>query len=338
MVPPIFMNTPKGQVFMNAPQPPKDPLQQILEALKSPEPPSISTAAVVESLLKFKKNFRHIKPSSMATYSKRFPCIIKRFEYLPYSTDEVLDWLDSEFTGESGRYKQTFFGYMNEIFKHAVLRFHFPKNPLDGIEPPTITHKPIKTLTKEQFAEVYFSIQDLTEKAAWELTGGHGWRQVEARRSTAGDVRQALSNSNSLILIRGKHRDEYGPILQETLTLLSELAKNLPDNEPVLRSRRIRGSKRQPLGEDGMAQLIERLYVRAGLDFKGHDTRRTFATLVKKASGDECLAMRLIRDRLQGVNDRYIDCPPSDLVVSLERYWCATIRIAGQRQLELPVE
>ena len=43
-----------------------------------------------------------------------------------------------------------------------------------------------------------------------------------------------------------------------------------------------------------------------GLDYRGHDLRRTFGTLVAEVSGDELLGMRLLRDRVQGVNDRYI--------------------------------
>ncbi len=50
------------------------------------------------------------------------------------------------------------------------------------------------------------------------------------------------------------------------------------------------------------------------------DLRRTFATLVREASGDEFLAMRLIRDKIPGLSDRYINFPQNQLVEALARY------------------
>jgi len=50
-----------------------------------------------------------------------------------------------------------------------------------------------------------------------------------------------------------------------------------------------------------------RLFSRAGIEgFTGHDLRRTFSTLVREHSGDELLAMRLIRDQVPLLNSRYI--------------------------------
>ena len=43
-----------------------------------------------------------------------------------------------------------------------------------------------------------------------------------------------------------------------------------------------------------MRDLIKRLLDRAGLDLAGHDLRRTFATLVRKSSGDEYLGHAVI--------------------------------------------
>jgi len=70
-----------------------------------------------------------------------------------------------------------------------------------------------------------------------------------------------------------------------------------------------------------MSQLIARLFTRAGIKgFTGHDLRRTFATLVKTASRDEFLAMRLIRDRVPGLSQRYISYPMDQLVEALQKY------------------
>ena len=59
--------------------------------------------------------------------------------------------------------------------------------------------------------------------------------------------------------------------------------------------------KRELLGKDGISQLVSRLYRRAKITgMTGHDLRRSFATLLRFASGDELLATRLIRDKAPG--------------------------------------
>ena len=150
----------------------------------------------------------------------------------------------------------------------------------------------------------------------WELTFGHGWRQIEVRRITAGDVH---SISDGIIRCRGKEREEPTPLLSETQELLQQLAGKLSDDELVIRSTRIRAGLTQPLGADDMSQLIQRLFDRSGIRYLGHDLRRTFCTLVRDASDDEFLATRLARDKIPGVNDRYInfgDYPLSARTVS----------------------
>ena len=78
-----------------------------------------------------------------------------------------------------------------------------------------------------------------------------------------------------------------------------------------------------------MSQLIERLLKRAVIKgLTGHDLRRTFATLVTSASGDEFLAMRLPRDTVPGLSNRYIRFPVSKLVEALQAY--SPVRQAGE--------
>ena len=160
------------------------------------------------------------------------------------------------------------------------------------------------------------------------MTLGHGWRQVEVRRILAADVADIR---DGLIWIRGKERDEWTPILPETEERLRDLAQGLGPNENVLLSRRVRRGRREPLGEDGMAQLIARLYARAGITgMTGHDLRRTFSTLVADASGDEFLTMRLLRDKVPGQSERYIHYPLSRLLEALERF--SPLRLIGQKE------
>jgi integrase len=69
-----------------------------------------------------------------------------------------------------------------------------------------------------------------------------------------------------------------------------------------------------------MSQLVARLFRRAGIEgFTGHDLRRTFAMLVTVASEDEFLAMRLIRDVVSGLSNRYIRYPMDQLADGLKK-------------------
>ena len=103
-------------------------------------------------------------------------------------------------------------------------------------------------------------------------------------------------------LVHGKEREEYIPILRETAELLKTLAEGLADSDLV-----ISGRSHKEFYEKGMGKLVGCLLLRAGIEgFTGHDLRRTFSSLVSEHSGDELLAMRLIRDQVPHLNSRYI--------------------------------
>jgi len=92
------------------------------------------------------------------------------------------------------------------LYDHGSSFFGIPDNPMKGMDRPINTHKPIKTLSLEETPKVDSVLHTITEKAVWELTVGHGWRQIEVRRITAGDMRLI---SDGIIWCRGKERDEY---------------------------------------------------------------------------------------------------------------------------------
>ncbi len=278
----------------------------------------ISTAEVVKSLFEQKK----MKGTDLSTYKKRFPKIIDRFPYIPSSRDEVFEFL-GEFDGETGRYRQTYFDYLNMIFRHAVAFFGLVRNPLEGVERPVIDHKPVRTLSLDEVETIYKAPETITEKAALEILLGYGWRQIEARRITAGDVKKA---NNATIQVWGKERNELTPILPETLELLMELTVGLTDNESILRSTRIRNGGTVGLGEDGMSQLLDRLFSRSGIEYQGHDLRRTFAQIAVDGDCDEFVVERLLRHKIPGTGNRYFRYPMSKLVRALSIY--SPIRIA----------
>ena len=291
--------------------------------IDQPSTPNIQTSAVIESLLR-SKGTKGLKDSSVKTMSRRLGRIEKTFDYLPVTSEPYLDFLNTfkadKTKGETGRYQQTMYDYLDMLLEHAV-KFGYPKNFLkeNGIERPRAGHKPIRTLSLEQLAWLDKTPEDDREMVSWQLLAGHGWRQIENISILARDVRSVEDNT---ILVHGKEQEEFTPILPETLKILQCLSPDsLADDEPVLRSHHLMRGVYEPLRSNGMYLLIKRLFDRADVNFKGHDLRRTFGTWVERASGgNELLAMRLLRDKVQGVNDRNIDITPQELVEPLEKY------------------
>jgi len=275
----------------------------------------VLTQNVVDSLLRYKQHIG-VKQGTTETYRKHLHRFARQFPILPLDIEVIMSYLD-QFHGETGRHKRNQYDLLKSLYKHAERYFKIPTNLFDDLDRPRATKKPIQTLSLAEVDKVGGTLQTDTERAAWELLCGHGWRQIEVRRVTAGDVR---SVRNGLICCRGKEREEFTPILPETQELLQKLAGTLSNADSIIRSTRIRYGTTQPLGADGMSQLIQRLFERSGLDYRGHDLRRTFCTLVREASGDEFLAMRLARDVIPGVSNRYINYSPTRLREDLIRY------------------
>ncbi len=242
-----------------------------------------------------------------------------------------MDYL-SRFDGESGRHRRNHQDLLNMLYLHASRRFGLLKNPVAELERPIVTHKPVKTLNLEQVWALDQTPENLQERTALDLLEGHGWRQIELRRVQAKDV---TAIDHQLILCHGKERQELAPILPETIDRLREMARDLEPDDFLFVAQQKRQERRKQLGEDGMSQLIGRLLARAGIQgFTGHDLRRTFATLVTTASHDEFLAMRLIRDHVPGLGDRYIRYPMDQLVEALEKY--SPLRQARQLKDDIP--
>ena len=155
------------------------------------------------------------------------------------------------------------------LYEHAVKRFGLHHNPMSELERTLVSLKPIRTSALDQVRILLTGAQDPAEQAALELLLGHGWRQIEVRRVTAGDI-QAIANN--LIEVHGKERRELTPVLPETVEVLKKLAEGLkPPTRFSLPAAYAAGS-REPLGEDGMRDLIKRLLERAGIcDLAGHD-------------------------------------------------------------------
>jgi site-specific recombinase XerD len=276
----------------------------------------IRTQDLIDSLLRLKEH-KGLKESTLKTYRKCFARFEARFPFMPDELDDILSYL-GHCNGETRRYKLNEQANLKMLYEHAMRFFGMVQNPLEWLERPEVIKKPIRTLSMEQGRLLDSTPGTLKERVVLDLMFGHGWRGVEVRRVLAGDV---AGLHESLIWCRGKERNEWAPILPETEERLRELADGLAPDEHVILADRIYRGRRQPLGEDGLEQLLERLWARAGIgNLTGHDLRRSFATLVVEAGCDYFLAMRLLRDKIPGQGERYIKYPLSRLVEDLRLY------------------
>jgi integrase len=276
----------------------------------------LATGAIIDSLIASKKHKR-AKHSTLQTYEKRLRQFEKQHPILPSDANTLLDYLE-QFDGETGRHRRNHQDLLAMLYQHACRRFGLQENPMLQLERTMVSTRPIRTLTLEQVRASLSACRDPRDLAAIELLVGHGWRQVEVRRVKARDVRAI---SNGLIEVDGKERRELTPILGSTAKKLIQLAAGLQPEEYVFRAHQARLGERAPLGEDGMLKLIKRIMAAAGIaDVAGHDLRRTFATLATEAGADHFLVMRLLRDIIPGVGNRYILFPRDKLVAALERY------------------
>ena len=264
----------------------------------------VKTAAVIDSLRR-ELVLKGVKPATLATYEKKWRRFSREFVELPTDRDVLLDYL-AQFQRGTNRNQKNWQDQLGMLYKTAMANpdFGLAVNPLANLPSPIVRKNPIKTLSWEELAALDAAPETDQERVALDLLAGHGFRQVEVLRVTAGDVRSAR---DGLIWCWGKEREEHAPLLPETLVVLELLISGLADHEPVLRARRRRGDSYPALGSQGMEDLVKRLFKAAGVaGFTGHDLRRTFISLVTEVSGDELLGMRLARDRVPGVNDRYV--------------------------------
>ncbi len=293
---------------------------------------TISTATVIDSFLKMKKNKR-LKPASLDTYQKRLEHFNRQFEFLPLDPETIEEYL-SQFIGETGRNRLNQQDLLTIFYEHAVRRLGLAKNPLRELERPLISHKQIQVLTLDQVRSLLKTPETPHEKVALDLLVGHGWRQVEVRRILVADVNKIRNN---LIFCRGKQRDEDAPILPETADRLRALAAGRPNEEHIFLAEQTRHGTRAPLGEDGMADLITRLFERAQITgFIRHDLRRTFASMINSAGADEYLAMRLLRDNVPMLHRVYISYDIQRLVEGLKKY--SPLRQLEEGNASLPAE
>jgi integrase len=172
------------------------------------------------------------------------------------------------------------------------------------------------SLNKKWLKSLMNAAETDTELAALYGELGSGLRPVEYLHQEAIDVREAPYREFPPILVHGKERDELRPMLSEELELLSHLTpSNLRHHKLVIRSRRVLGGVRQPMGAKAHTTRIYGIFKRACVPagFIPYDLRDTFGSLVYRNCKDWFLTERLMRHVLPGEGKKYIEYPLDQL-------------------------
>lgn len=229
------------------------------------------------------ESLRDVKAVS-ARFSEAFPTI-------PSNWPPPRDWLNQTFPGET-RTRLNRFNAFNATFGYGVRTLKvLPSNPLEGAPRPTAKSKKAAPLSSDLLIRLHgLAMQrPLRDKAIWLCRFALGWRPVECRRLTLGDVRNAAIQDDGYIMREQKPRRKKedrspSPMLPEVLVVLNELAGSmheLPDHSPILYGTRGR-HKGKPLGDQGIRGVIPELFMESGIrdqvpDAIPYDLRDSFA-------------------------------------------------------------
>lgn len=279
----------------------------------------VSTREVVDGFLKSKASA--VSKKSLESYRLTLNSLVAHYPVLPSTPEEIEQYFvrTSKRTGREVS-KRTAHGehiVLGMLYKFANERHGFP-NVMEKVQRPVFREKEVYAFTREEAKAV---LDEAAKKemhlALFHLYLGHGWRLSEAVRANVGDI------SNGDILVRGKKREEYMPLLPETKELLVKLANKRKPDQPVFLSQ-----WRRRLSHKQAYNIVKGIEARAGVmegkpadqGIATHTLRKTFATLMMDAGCEERIYQRLLRHEKRDSTSRYLDMSNDRLRQALERY------------------
>jgi integrase len=138
------------------------------------------------------------------------------------------------------------------------------------------------------------------------------------------------------MVVRGKERQEFIPLLPETKEILLRLANGRSSKEPIFTGRKGRRLSHK-MTYNVVKAILDRVGVTEGKEgqrIATHTLRKTFATLATHAGCNDRVVKRLLRHKTADVTSLYISMPMDALRGNLEQY--SPIRLLnGQSKEEL---
>jgi len=301
-------------------------LEQVAEEMKAEfkvmlqqVPESISTKEVVDAFLKAKAST--VSEKSVESYRHTLNVLVEHCPILPSTPEEIEQYLSrvSKRTGKpiSKRSAAGYHTVLAMLYKFAKARYDLP-NVMEKVDRPGFKNKEPHAFTLEETRAI---INEATKNEAHlaliHLYLGHGWRLEEGVRANVGDI------SNGEIMVRGKKRNEYMPLLPETKELLVHLGNGRKPDEPLFLSQ-MKGRLSTKQAYNVGKAILQRSGALEGkpadLRIATHTLRKTFATLMMDAGCEGRIVQRLLRHEKRDVTDLYLHIPKERLRQALEQY------------------
>lgn len=287
-------------------------------------PAALETSDVVEHFLDSRRG--SIDEKSLTSYRHTLGAFAKHCPQLPSRPEE----LEAYF----GRFRErrsaaSAYSPIKQLYEFASERLGFP-NPMKQVKRPRYKEKEPYSLTLDEARAVVDACHNERELGLIHLYLGHGFRLDEACRVNVGDV------LDGQIMVRGKERTEYLPLLPETRDILLRLANGSSPQEAIFTSWRGRRLCHKET-YNVVKAILKRAGVTEGKDgqrIATHTLRKTFATLATHAGCNDRIVKRLLRHKTADITSLYVSMPMETLRANLEHY--SPIRLLnGQSKDEL---
>lgn len=280
---------------------------------------AVSTTEIIDAFLKSKAG--GVSEASLTSYGATLHVFAKycpTFPTIPQQLDDYFNRFKERQTAASA------YAVIKLLYDFANDRYGLP-NVILHVKRPRFKMKQPSWFTLDEAKKIVKACQNGREIGMIHLYLGHGLRLEEGVRVNIGDI------ADGRLMVRGKERSEWMPLLPETREVLLRLANGRSPEAPVFTGQDGRLSHKQAYN------VIKAVLGRAGvLDGKGkdmrlatHTLRKSFATLANQAGGDRATADRLLRHWKRSVADLYFGYTLEMLQGFLERY--SPIRLINRK-------
>ena len=282
-----------------------------------------STDVIISAFLESKRS--SVCDTSIRSYYRTLNPFRKKFPLLPTTPQAIEEYL-AHF-----REKRTACGVhvvLKMLYKFASQRYNAP-NVMRHVARPHFKEKEPVSLTLDEARCVLDACGNDREFALVHLYLGHGLRLDEACRANVGDI------GDGQMLIHGKKRTEYMPLLPETREVILRLAGSRAPGEPVFISNR-----KRRLCQREIYNTVKAVLARSGIaegkngqTIATHTLRKSFATLAFHAGCEGRIIERLLRHRKSDATSIYLSMPIERLRANLEKY--SPLRLLNGKSPEL---
>ena len=286
-----------------------------------PDTTAIDTQNVVQAFLDSRDGT--IADESLTSYRHTLSVFAKHCPMLPTMPEE----LQRYFTRfKERRSAASAYSPIKQLYEFASEKFGL-RNPMKTVKRARYKEKEPYSLTLDETRAVVNACRNDRELGLIHLYLGHGLRLEEGCRANIGDI------LDGQMVVRGKERQEFLPLLPETKGILLRLANGRSSEEPIFTGRKGRLSHKMTYN------VVKAILVRAGVTegkeeqrIATHTLRKTFATLVTHAGCNDRVVKKLLRHKTTDVTSLYIAMPMDFLRDNLERY--SPIRLLNDQSKE----